>query len=159
METLTGSMTSIHKDNDNQSTTAHDESDSTIIYDYQPDINNTEIKNRSTSATEIETKSEETKSTLKSTKNTIETEINPKDQKYSKGNQAMTDPTNNKKENTFEPQIKSSRNQNIKTVKIVLQKISTQEINEPLKTQDAKSEQRGKNKSKCTNRNTHTQLS
>ena len=65
---LIGSMTDIHRDNDNQSTTAHDDSDSTIIYDYQPDVNDVEIKIISTCAMETETKSEEIKSMFNSTK-------------------------------------------------------------------------------------------
>ena len=68
----------------------------------------------------------------------------------------MTHSINNKKENTIEPQIDSSNNQNMKTVKIILQKLSTQEINEPPKTKNAKSEQRGKKKSKRTTKNIYT---
>ena len=143
---LTGSVTSLHIDNDKDSTIAHDESDSTIIYEYKADIYDIKIKNSITCNTEIEPRSEETKLTLEPTKNIIETETCPKDQIYSKENQITTDPTNNKKSSTFEPQTKSTRNQNIKNVKIVLQKLSTQEIKESSKIQYAKSEQRGKNK-------------
>ena len=152
---LTGSMTSLHIDNDNQSTIAHDESDSTIIYDYQADIYDIEIKNSSTCNTEIKTKSEETKLTLEPTKNIIETETCSIDQIYSEDNQVTTDPTNNKKGSAFEPQTKSPRNRNVKNVKIVLQKLSTQEIKESSKIQDA-----NLNKEERTNQNvqieTHT---
>lgn len=63
-----GSITVIYKDDNNETTTAHDESDSTILYDYQPNINDVEIKNSTISDVETETKSTEIKSTLKSTK-------------------------------------------------------------------------------------------
>ena len=127
-------MTDIHGDNDNQSPKAHDDSDSTIIYDYQPDVNDIEIKIISICAMETETKTEEIKSMFNSTKNTKETETYPEEQTYPKENQTMIHSINNKKESTIEPQMDSSNNQNMKTVKIIFKKLSTQEINEPPKT-------------------------
>ena len=68
----------------------------------------------------------------------------------------MTYSTNNTKENINESQLDSSNNQNMKTVKIIVQKLSTQEINELTKNKKARSEQRGKEKPKCSKKNIYT---
>ena len=113
---LIGSTSNTHRDIDHQSTAAHDDSDSTIIYDYQSEVDVLEIKTSSICAMETETNSEEIQSKINSTKNTMETETNLEE------NQSMTYSTNNKKENINEPHMDSSNNQNMKTVKIILQK-------------------------------------
>ena len=52
-------------------------------------------------------------------------------------------------EDLNEPQVDSLNNQNMKTVKILLQKLNTQEIMDLTKNKKTKIEQRGKEKPKC----------
>ena len=124
---LTGSIPCTKTDIDQQTTTVHDDSDSTIIYDYQAEAGLLESKISSTCAMETETISDENQSKI-----------------YS---------ANNKNEDIIEPQVNSSNNQNMKTVKIILQKLNTQDIMDLTRNKKTKIEQRRKEKPKCNTKN------
>ena len=119
------------KDTDLQTTTVHDDSDSTIIYDYQ-----------------AETKALETKT---SATGTMEKEMNLNDK------QSKVHSANIVKEGQREHQVDLSIDQNMRHVKILLQKLNTQEImdlttDKKIKT---KSEQRRKRKLQQNTKNMH----